>query len=358
MNRPLPMLFFALLAALLFAIAFPISTGGGYEFSPRYAASLEEGRLVSVYPAPDSAQLPETLLAHSGDYLGYLDLANRQVRFSRRRAYGIAATDWGFINYPEAPANLLVQSSYGEPLFSLGSEGFPFGRSTGLFLLHADGYTLSEYDETGERVWSVGEVTPVTAFDATPGARAVGFLSGTLYLKEGEQEWQELRLPEAEASVVYDLAFSHDGESLLVRSGLDPQSLTLYDLSGEEAQRRWTEEVDEPSVRSEALAVLSPAVVAVELAGGVELRSYLDATPLARHEEAGLGDAVYFPESRVAAYTLRRSGGGETELRIFDEERRPLFLGSGLPGDLRIFADGALLVLASGETVAVVEVGP
>lgn len=355
MGRPLLFLSLAFLAALLYALLIPFSVGGGYTFTPRYAASLEAGTLTPLYPGTEAEEPPETLLSHSEEYLAYLDLRNRQIRLTRRRAYGIAAVPWGFINYTEAPGNLLFQSTYGQPLFSLLREGYPFGRGGRLFLLHADGYTISEHGEDGQTLWTTGGLTPVTAFDAASTVSAVGFLSGALYVNGGDREWEGVSLPDAQIQVVYDLSLSQDGQSLLVRSGLEPQSLSLYDLSGEQEVLLWVQEPDTPSIRSEALSLLSPTTVAVQLAEAIELRSRETGELIRRIEETRLGDSAYFENLSLGAYVA--AGEGHSELVVFDGENRPIYRGSRLPEGLRLFQEGNLLILAVEDRVSIVEVG-
>ncbi len=352
----------SILTALLYALLTPTESGGGYAFTPISAVDLAEGRSVTLY---GSEVTPVTLAAYSSEYLAYLDLPAGKVRSSHRRAYNMAVTPWGFVNYGEAPSSLVVQSPEGSPLFTLAEPGYPVGRGGALFHLHANGYELSEYDREGSLLWTFGGVTPITAFDAIPDRRVVGFLDGSLYHRlalssEDENEestWNRLELPEAEVEAVYDVAFSPRGEALLVRSGLEPQSVSYFDLREGLAAPRWTYEPPVGSMRSEAISLLNRGQVAVEVSSEVHLLDADDGTLLRRYENTTLGDTVEFREVGLSLYTLGSEGSAKWELRVTEADGEELFVVPHLSERLRLAREGRLLILAEGNRLGFLEVG-
>lgn len=350
-----------ILTALLYALLTPKEVGGGYFFTPVSAVDLVNNRSVSLYA---TSLPPRTVAAHSSEYLGYLDLPDGRVRSRHRRAYNMAVTPWGFANYGEAPSSVVVQSPEGSPLFTLSEPGYPVGRGGGLFHLHANGYEVSEYDQQGTLLWTLGGVTPVTALDAIPGQRALGFLSGALYHRVavppgGESDaptWTRLRLPEADVEVVYDVSFSSNGEALLVRSGLEPQSVSYFDLNEGVAEPRWTYEPAVSSMRSEPLSLLNSREVAVEVSREVHVLDSAVGTLLRRYEEATLGDTAEFREAGLSLYTLGRDGDSRQELHIIDTNGAELYLANHLEPGFRLAREGTLLILARGGRIGILEV--
>lgn len=351
----------SILTALLYALLTPTEAGGGYFFTPVSAVDLAEGRSVSLY---ETEIAPTTLAAYSSEYLSYLDLPGGRIRSRYRRAYNMAVTPWGFANYGEAPSSLVVQSPEGSPLFTLAEPGYPVGRGGALFHVHANGYELSEYDQEGSLLWTFGGVTPITAFDAIPGRRVVGFLSGSLYQRVavpagGESEeptWTRLELPEAAVEVVYDAAFSSHGEALLVRSGLEPQSVSYFDLQEGLATPRWTYEPPVGSMRPAVLSLLNPRHVAAEVSREVHLLDAADGTLLRRYEDATLEDTAEFREAGLSLYTLGRDRDSRWELRMTEADGEELFAVSHLEEGLRLAREGRLLILARGSRIGIVEV--
>lgn len=362
MKRTVPLLFvFTLLVTLLYAVVAPTSSGGGYGFTPLYAAELSENRLQPLY---DGVFDSESLAVHSSDYLAYLDIRGRRIRSVHRRAYNMAVAPWGFANYGEAPSGVVVQSPDGRPLFSLSDPGYPLGRGGGLFHLHANGYGISEYGQDGSVVWSFGGVSPITAFDAIDGRRVVGFLSGELFHRfllpaeeDGDEPpWMPVELPAAETEVVYDTAFSPRGEALLVRSGLGPQSVSYFDLQEGLREPRWVYEPAVSSLRPEPLALLSSEQVAVEVAEEVHLLRREDGTLIERMESAELRDVVEVREAGLSFYILARDDGSREEFRVLEADGKELFYSGSIEEGVRLQRSGNLLILARGSRIALVEV--
>lgn len=360
-RRLLLLLTLALLVTFLYALAVPTRSGGGYEFRPIYAMDLLDERTYPLY----EVRLPsETVAATSSDFLAYVDPGDGRILSYHQRAFNMAVTSWGFANYGEAPIGVVVQAPDGRPLFSLPDPGYPLGRGGGLFQIHADGYGLSEYDRSGTLLWSFGGVSPVTAFDAIPGRRVVGFLSGALFHRFSQTDDQEIEeapwipvgLPPAETEVVYDVAFTPRGEALLVRSGLEPQSVSYFDLDEGLTEPRWSYEPAVASMRPEVLTLLTAEEVAVEVSQEVHLLRRESGELLRRFEEAELGDAVEFREAGLSLYLLSREQGSREELRVLEPSGKELFLSRSVEPGLRLQREGALLILARGSSLALVEV--
>jgi hypothetical protein len=360
-RRFLLLLTVTLLVTFLYAIAAPTGSGGGYRFIPRYAMELEDRRIQKLY---EGGELPESLAVRSSDYLAYLDLRQEGIRSVHRRAFGMAVTPWGFANYGEAPSGVIVQSPDGRPLFSLSDPGYPLGRGGALFHLHANGYGVSEYNREGEVVSSFGGISPISAFDAIQGRRVIGFLSGALFHRfyppaeetGDETPWIRVPLPPAETEIVYDVAFSPEGEALLVRSGLEPQSVSFFDLQQGLQEPFWVYEPAVSSMRPEALALLTSRQVVVEVAQELHLLSRESGTLLDRIEDAELGEVVEFREAGLSLYTLFRDGGSREELRLLETPGKELFVAGSVEKNLRLQREGNLLIVARGSRVGLVEV--
>lgn len=360
-RRFLLLLMLTLLVTFLYALTVPTRSGGGYQFRPLHAMELLDER---TYPLYEGGLPSETVAATSSDFLAYIDLQDGRIRSVHRRAFNMAVTPWGFANYGEAPSGVMVQSPDGRPIFSLTEPGYPLGRGGGLFQIHANGYGLSEYDTSGRRLWSFGGVSPVTAFDAIAGRRVVGFFGGGLFHRFSRPEdgggeeapWTPVKLPPAETELVYDVAFTPKGEALLVRSGLEPQSVSYFDLEVGLAEPRWTYEPAVASMRPEVLALLTAGEVAVEVSQEVHLLRRDTGALLRRIEAAELGDVVEFRETGLSMYLLSRENGSREELRLLESSGRELFLSSSVEPGLRLQREGTLLILARGSRLALVEV--
>lgn len=361
-RRFLLLLLLALSATLLHAILLPSVVGGGYSFVPLYAGSIEQVRLEPMYNREVPA-LPSPMAIYSREQIGFIDPADGTVLFRGEPAYGAAVTSWGFANFGKAPSNIVFQKPDGSPSFSLAEPGYPVARGDALLLLHANGHEVSEYDETGAEIWRLGAVSPITAVDAVADRRAVGFMSGDVYVTRLEEEqndpaWVRLPLPLSEVPIVYNLAFDAEGDALVVRSGLDLQFISYFELPSElegGMQSTWVSEVPTPSLNPGAISVESAGEVLVELSDELLVFDRSEGTLIDRRSATALAGAVTIPDNGVTVRILRREELRE-EFLLLSPRGRELYRAELPEPGLTVSAFGTVLVLAKGREVALVEV--
>jgi len=157
---------------------------------------------------------------------------------------GVALTQDGFINYSTVSETHVYQDGYGRIERVIQASGYPVLRAGRVFVLGPGGARLSEWGETGGRMWEREFGSLITAFDASATTTVVGLLSGELvFLDEDGQEIQRYRGRRSRVPVVYGLDVEEAGSRVALVSGLDPQIVTVLEHDGERFAPRFEREL-------------------------------------------------------------------------------------------------------------------
>ncbi len=157
---------------------------------------------------------------------------------------GVALAQDGFINYSTVSETHVYQDGYGRIERVIQASGYPVLRAGRVFVLGPGGARVSEWGETGDRIWEREFGSHVTAFDASATTTVVGLLSGELvFLDEDGQEIQRYRARRSRVPVVYGLDVDEAGSRVALVSGLDPHIVTVLEHDGERFAPRFEREL-------------------------------------------------------------------------------------------------------------------
>lgn len=166
-------------------------------------------------------------------HFGYID-SEGKLAFMDSVQGGVAMTKDGFINYSAVSETHVYQDGHGRIEQVIQAPGYPVLRAGRVFILGPGGAKLSEWGETGARMWEREFGSLITAFDATATATVVGLLTGELvFLDANGQEIQRYQGRSSRVPVVYGLDFEETGNRVAVVSGLDPQIVTVLQYDDE-----------------------------------------------------------------------------------------------------------------------------
>ena len=190
-------------------------------FFPSWALDVESatGGL-----APGGGDVPFKL----GDRLGYFTRGG-QLSYSEQIVYDAVVAEDYFINYSSVSRNLVLQSSIGEIIGNIETEGLPFALGDRSFIISPDRMTVSE-QSGGSLLWSITPGSIITTIDANTELTLIGLMNGEVLVYDinGEEVFSYFST-ESRYSIVYSCALSDDGRRIAVVAGLYPQQLMCFE---------------------------------------------------------------------------------------------------------------------------------
>ncbi|MFP4443940.1 MAG: hypothetical protein ACLFST_12550, partial [Spirochaetia bacterium] len=165
-----------------------------------------------------------------GDIIGYFRrdgsfLQTENVLFSA------AIDDNFYCNFGKISREILIMDYLGRIYSRLTASGYPMIREGRFFTIATNRGGISEYNENGEILWSRKFNGTITDIDVTENMIAVGVSSGEVYVlgDEGTILSTVSETP-GRIAVVYGCTLSEQTGQAAVLSGIDPQTLGLYNL--------------------------------------------------------------------------------------------------------------------------------
>ncbi|MCA1754928.1 MAG: PQQ-like beta-propeller repeat protein [Spirochaeta sp.] len=227
----------ALFLLLLYLALFPRPLG------PELIVTVEEG-ITLQDAAPSSVGAVAPLFPFQlGPNFGYI-AAGGELVFMDSIQGGVALSPEGFINYSTVSETHVYQDGYGRIQQVIQASGYPVLRAGRVFVIGPGGAQLSEWNETGARIWEREFGSLITAFDATNTSIVVGLVSGELvFLNEAGNEIQRYRSRRSRVPVIYGLHVDESESQVALVSGLDPQVLTVLEFEDERYAPRFEHEL-------------------------------------------------------------------------------------------------------------------
>ena len=120
-----------------------------------------------------------------------------------------------------------------KPFLRINEPGYVYLDKDRIFLFEPEGSSLSEYDNTGKKLWNYTHTFPITAFQSSKAGCVVGHSDGLLVCLDSEGNTLFSFYPGGSTyQAIMGAAISEDGKQVLCLCGLDKQRVVLINISG------------------------------------------------------------------------------------------------------------------------------
>ena len=221
-KQNLAFLFIFIILVYLFIFPSPIKKEINFEYQwARPLSNINQDKIID----PVSFRI--------GNKFGYVSPNGNSMNVGDIR-YGVALQDDGYINYDSVSKILIKNSVSGDFLYRIDSKGYPYSLNNRLFLISTNRTVLSEWDDSGEKLWRNVFPSIVTSMDCNNDNLVVGFLDGNikLYNLNGE-EYFSFDNKGSKISVVYGVSISKKSKYIALVSGINPQKFTILEKKEE-----------------------------------------------------------------------------------------------------------------------------
>ncbi len=229
MKRRGLLFFISLLFAFAFLLFVPKNNEREIHFHSIWQKGLPRRQVYGIKSEEENRQY----FFNNGEMFGYFT-ENGEVIYSEPVVYGVEASQNHFINYSSVSENLLIKNNTGEILSTIPVAGYPYIHNGRLFLFDIDRCGVSEWDFSGKKIWGKRYASVITCFDCNDRESIVGLINGEilLYNQDGENLYRD-QPTGSRIQIIYGLALSESGTYFGVVLGIDPQTVTVFQLKEE-----------------------------------------------------------------------------------------------------------------------------
>jgi len=120
-----------------------------------------------------------------------------------------------------------------KPFLRINEPGYVYIDKDRIFLFEPEGSSLSQYDNTGKKLWTYTHTSPITAFKSSKAGCVIGHSDGLLVCLDSEGNTLFSFYPGGSTyQAIMGAAISEDGKQVLCLCGLDKQRVVLINISG------------------------------------------------------------------------------------------------------------------------------
>lgn len=261
MRQTVRRLFIAFALALIYLFVLPVGTGTELLMVRNTAVAIA----ATAEADSTNEQLVPIVL---GSRFAYLDSTGRPIA-GGRIAYGIAADSLGYVNYPQRPDSLVLQSADGGFLASLPGNAYPALRNDAVLTVGSNQQTLTRYTSEGVSLWSYDAGAPITTLAAGRDLVVAGTLAGVIVgIGAAGQEVLRAAPTGSEVSAVYGVAATRDDERLAALCGLRPRQLFIFERVEGEYVPVFRADVDGDARRAVFIEFVGPELLITETPDG------------------------------------------------------------------------------------------
>ena len=212
-----------LLIIVLYILFFPVSIHKEIYLKPVWVQDVQSPR------AAEAATTEGPMLSFTlGDHIyGYID-ERGEFHYLNQSQYRVAISDRLFADYSRISDNVIFRKPNGHIHMNIESSGYPFFLRDRIYIVDKDRSGLSEWDDQGNRLWSIRYGTHITAVDNSEGHTLIGLLDGRLplYDEKGNEVFR-FTADRSKINTVYGAAISFPGNFITLIAGVDPQRVIL-----------------------------------------------------------------------------------------------------------------------------------
>ena len=148
-----------------------------------------------------------------------------------------SASFYAWTRYPQKPLFTDIykpeEFDLEKPFLRINEPGYVYLDKDRIFLFEPEGSSLSEYDNTGKKLWNYTHTFPITAFQSSKAGCVVGHSDGLLVCLDSEGNTLFSFYPGGSTyQAIMGAAISEDGKQVLCLCGLDKQRVALINISG------------------------------------------------------------------------------------------------------------------------------
>ncbi|OQA63374.1 MAG: hypothetical protein EWM51_10320 [Treponema sp.] len=204
------------------------SLGADIFFEPVWTTDISE-------PVTDAHSTRSTAEAEAfilGNRFGFF-LPDGTVLSSEKTDQKITASTFGWAVYPADAQETVLYRPDGTIRTKISEAGFVHLDQERIYLFQPGGDGVSQFDETGTKLWTREHTAPITAFRSSPKGTIIGYLDGRLvHVKPDGTEVFSFYPGGSNLQVILGAALSDDGTMAACVSGIEKQRFLLIKITG------------------------------------------------------------------------------------------------------------------------------
>lgn len=212
----------------MFLAAFP--TGPSMYFKPVWTVQVSSSTAETDLGGADMTERFHPFKL--GDRYGFFS-SEGKIALSRTAQQKVSISSTGWSEYPENASAAEIRSPDGTLIASVNGTGYVHLDEDRVFLFLPGGDAVSQYDNTGNALWTREHTAPITAFDSSAKATVIGYADGALTaLGRDGNELFSFYPGGSDHGVILGAAVSSDGTLVACVSGIDRQRFLLIKIAG------------------------------------------------------------------------------------------------------------------------------
>lgn len=217
-----------ILIFLLYLLIFPTQLRPELAIKPAWAVNVASAPVEKIVPSRTASVFPFDL----GGLFGYVS-AEGKLLLREEKLFGVAIDEQKYSNYSSVSGNLVIHDRSGSVTETVELPGYPVFHEGREFLISSHRAAIAELVD-GEISWKREYTSVITDFDVQDGLVAIGLLDSRVQIvDENGGVTLELDMKGSRINAVYGCALSDDASRVAVIHGIDPQNLSIVEVSGE-----------------------------------------------------------------------------------------------------------------------------
>jgi hypothetical protein len=183
-------------------------------------------------PLHEREQAQAAVPFNTSGFFGYVTLDGKML-LKEKKLFGLAIDSERYINFSSVPGNLVVRDNRGRVTDSIEVNRYPMLLDGRFLLISTNRAGIAEFVAGETPLWQREYTSVITDLDARGGLLAIGLLDSRVQvLDESGATTLELDLKGSRINAVYGCALPDDGRRVAVIHGIDPQYLSIVDMTG------------------------------------------------------------------------------------------------------------------------------
>ena len=217
----------SILFLLVYMFVAAIPMGSDIYFEPAWTKDITKA------VTTDPAKFKDTSLEgfSLGNRFGYFT-ADGTILSSTLTDARVTISPDAWATYPENAATTDIFNPDGTKRITVAASGFTHldGGRTYLFLPGGD--AVSQYDDSGKKMWTREHTAPITAFNSSPKGTVIGYADGQITALQSDGSEIFSFYPEgSDYQVILGVALSEDGTLAACVCGIDKQRFLLIHIT-------------------------------------------------------------------------------------------------------------------------------
>lgn len=232
-----------ILVIYIFAAAVPMRED--VYLMPDWASPIPKVQNGQIYSGEAAASFDELkqrfdgkspIVFSLGESFGYFTEDGKILR-SEIAEDRFTASSYAWTKYPQKPlfTDIYTPEEFDleKPFLRIDKPGYVYLDNDRIFLFEPEGSSLSQYDNTGKKLWHYTHTFPITAFQSSKAGCVIGHSDGLLVCLDSDGNSLFSFYPGGSTyQSIMGAAISEDGKQVLCLCGLNKQRVVLINISG------------------------------------------------------------------------------------------------------------------------------